>query len=158
MLRDCLQERKLPVVFAQSGSCQQLGEIFYPVPRCQWFWVGILQGLHSQDRQGSCLEAAQGSHQGLGSNMGEEGLTWLGLGQRVAAPVLLPLCCHPCKQVLADSQVCPRLLWAPHAVFPAMAVGNEVCPACAIICHGCAITLALLCWTQGVPLPRAVTA
>lgn len=40
MLRDCLQERKLPVVFAQSGSCQQLGEIFYQCPDVSGFGLG----------------------------------------------------------------------------------------------------------------------
>ena len=105
-----------------------------------WDPAGIRDQGSSRGRQGCCLEAAQGSHQGLGSDMGEEGLTWLSLGQRAAAPPLLPLCCsgsfccHPCKQVLADSQARPSLVRPPHAALPATAVGNEVCPACAIIC------------------------
>lgn len=37
------QESDFPVVFVQSGSSQELGEVFYPVPRCRWVQAGILQ-------------------------------------------------------------------------------------------------------------------
>lgn len=36
------QESDFPVVLVQSGSSQELGEIVYPLPRCQRVQVGIL--------------------------------------------------------------------------------------------------------------------
>lgn len=47
-----------------------------------------------------------------------------------------------------DIQAYPRLHQAPRAALPAVAVGNEVCPVCAIICPVCAIicpACAILC-------------
>lgn len=88
MLRDCLQESKVPVVLAQSGSSQQLGKIFFHLPRCQQVWVGILHGLGIRNREGCCQEAPRAERQyGRGRDPLAEPL------QRITAPALLPLCC-----------------------------------------------------------------
>lgn len=89
MLRDCLWESELPVVFVQSGSIRtQERSSLCPDPRCQSIWVGILQGLASRNREGCCQEAprAERQYQRWRDPLAEP---WA----KATAPVLLPLCC-----------------------------------------------------------------